>query len=151
MKKTIINYGIKSLIIGLILFGFSLLLSLQFEIGNSEILGYAGIILALSIVYFGIKAYRDKVNNGLVSFSKAILIGLGISAMGALGIAIADMIYTGIIDPDWMANYAAEMEARGETVELMSTPMLGVFMFFIAMFVGAIITLISALILKRNS
>lgn len=150
MKKTIINYGIKSLLIGLLLFGLSLLLSLKLEIGNSEILGYAGIILALSMVYFGIKAYRDKVNNGSVSFSKALLIGLGISALGSLGIAVADMIYTGIIDPDWMANYAQQMKDQGEEATIMSTPMLGVLMFFIAMTVGAIITLISALILKKQ-
>lgn len=150
MKKTIINYGIKSLIIGMLLFGLSLLISLQFEIGNSLILGYAGIILALSMIYFGIKSYRDNVNNGTVSFTNALLVGLGISALGALGIAIADMIYTGIIDPDWMANYAKEMEAKGEDVTMMSTPMLGVMMFFISMTVGAIITLISSLILKKQ-
>ncbi len=151
MKKTIIKYGIRSLIVGLILFGLSLLLSLQWEIGNSEILGYAGIILALSMVYFGIKAYRDNVNNGTVSFGNALLVGLGISALGSLGIALADMLYTGVIDPDWMENYAQEMSAQGEEVPTMSTAMLGVFMFFIAMSVGAIITLISALILKKQN
>ena len=141
MKSTIIKYGIRSLIAGLILFGISLLLSLQFEIGNSQILGYAGIIIALSMVYFGIKAYRDRVNDGSVSFGNAVLVGLGISAM----------IYTGIIDPDWATNYAKEMQAQGVEAEVWSTPMLGVLMFFIAMFVGAIITLISALILKRKA
>lgn len=151
MKKTIINYGIKSLIIGMVLFGLSLLVSLQWELGNSEVLGYAGIILALSMIYFGIKAYRDNVNNGAVTFGKALLVGLGISALGSLGIAIADMIYTGIIDPDWAANYAEEMAAQGVETPVMSTPMLGVFMFFIAMSVGAIITLISALILKKQA
>lgn len=151
MKKTIIKYGILSLIAGLILFGISLLLSLQFEIGNSEILGYAGIIIALSMVYFGIKAYRDKVNEGIISFGNAVLIGLGISALGSLGIAVADMIYTGIIDPDWAANYAAEMKAQGVEAEEYSTAMLGVMMFLIAMFVGVIITLISALILKKQA
>lgn len=135
----------------MILFGISLLLSLQFEIGNSQILGYAGIIIALSMVYFGIKAYRDRVNDGSVSFGNAVLVGLGISAMGSFGIAVADMIYTGIIDPDWAANYAKEMQAQGVEAEVWSTPMLGVLMFFIAMFVGAIITLISALILKRKA
>ncbi|MDC7996570.1 DUF4199 domain-containing protein [Gilvibacter sediminis] len=151
MKSTIIKYGIRSLIAGLILFGISLLLSLQFEIGNSEILGYAGIIIALSMIYFGIKAYRDRVNGGAVSFGNALLVGLGISAMGSLGIAVADMIYTGIIDPDWAVNYAEEMKAQGVEAEVYSTPMLGVLMFFIAMFVGMIITLISALILKRKA
>ncbi|NQX77087.1 DUF4199 domain-containing protein [Gilvibacter sp.] len=92
MKSTIIKYGIRSLIAGLVLFGITLLLSLQWEIGNSEILGYAGIIIALSMIYFGIKAYRDRVNGGAVSFGNALLVGLGISAMGSLGIAIADMI-----------------------------------------------------------
>ena len=71
--------------------------------------------------------------------------------MGSFGIAVADMIYTGIIDPDWAANYAKEMQAQGVEAEVWSTPMLGVLMFFIAMFVGAIITLISALILKRKA
>lgn len=151
MQKTIFNYGIRSMIIGLLLFGLSLLLSQYMELGNGELFGYAGIILALTMVYFGIKAYRDKVNNGQVSFSKALLIGLGISAFGALGIALMDMLYTGVIDPDWAVKYQEEMAAQGyEDTPMYSTPVLGVMMFGIVMTVGAIISLLSALILKRQ-
>ena len=43
------------------------------------------------------------------------------------------------------------MKAQGVEAEVYSTPMLGLLMFFIAMFVGMIIPLISALILKRKA
>lgn len=55
-------------------------------------------IASLSFIFFGIKHYRDKVNNGAVSFGKALVIGLLISALTGLGIAMVDYIYTTVIN-----------------------------------------------------
>ena len=80
MKPTILKYGGYGLLAGLIVFSIHLSLLDTFDYSTNEILGYISIFICLSFVFFGIKHYRDKVNDGIVSLGKAIAIGVLISA-----------------------------------------------------------------------
>ena len=80
MKSTVIKYGLYGLITGLIIFTLHLVLGINnLDYSTNEILGYISIFLSLSFVFFGIKHYRDKVNNGIITLGKAIAIGILIS------------------------------------------------------------------------
>ena len=95
MKSTVIKYGLYGFLAGLIIFTLHLVLGIEnLDYSTNEILGYVSIFLSLSFIFFGIKHYRDKVNNGVITMGKAIAIGLLISLLVGLGIAIADFCYT---------------------------------------------------------
>ncbi|MBN9381139.1 MAG: DUF4199 domain-containing protein [Chitinophagaceae bacterium] len=95
MKKIVLVCG---LIAGLIStswwLGYSLVTRGKTILENGEIYGYASMILAFSLIYVGVRTYRNKYNGGVVSFGKAFLMGLYITL-------IASTIYVGV----WLISY----------------------------------------------
>ena len=80
MKNTVLKFGSYGFVTGLIIFLIHLIIGVDnFDSKTNEIVGYISIFISLAFIYFGIKHYRDNVNNGVVSFGKAISIGLMIS------------------------------------------------------------------------
>ncbi|OUR93957.1 hypothetical protein A9Q87_04420 [Flavobacteriales bacterium 34_180_T64] len=153
MKSTVLKYGSYGLIVGFIVFILHLTLGIKnLEYSTNEILGYISIFLSLSFIFFGIKHYRDRVNNGVVSIGKAIKIGLLISMLVGLGIAIADFIYTKFIDPSFFSNYEQALIDQGKKDEIikMTSASAAVFMFILVTVIGFIISLLSSLILQRK-
>ena len=168
MKKTILRYGIYSAITIclLALAGWTFGKTLSYD--NQEIIGYSGMIISLIFVFFGIQYYRDKENEGILSFSKAITIGLLISLMAALAFGILDLIYIKFINPDFMNEYYTyyveemkntlsesefkiELTKLEEQKELFSNPLINFVVMFLTVFIiGFIISLLSALILQRK-
>ncbi|QCX01394.1 DUF4199 domain-containing protein [Aggregatimonas sangjinii] len=133
-----------------------------------EVIGYSSMVVSLLFVYFGIKHFRDKENKGVVSFGKALLIGMLISLMAALAFGILDLIYVKFVNPDFMTDYytgqleqlqidlpADEFEIRKSELEsekaFFMNPLLHFFVMSMTVFViGFIISLISAMILQRK-
>ena len=153
MKSTGLKYGSYGLIVGFVIFMLHLTLGIDnLDYSTNEILGYVSIFLSLSFIYFGIKHYRDHVNQGLLSLGKAISIGVLISLLVGLGIAIADFIYTKYIDPDFFSRYTEMMieQGQGDQVMEMTSGTAAVFMLVLVTIIGFIISLISGLILQRK-
>ena len=153
MKNTVLKYGVKGLIIGLVIFGLHLSFLNSFDYSTNEILGYISIVLSLSIIYFGIKHYRDHVNDGAISLGKALAIGILISILVGIGVAIADFIYTKFVNPDFFKDYAENLKDQGredEIIEMTST-FAAFFMLALVTIIGFIISLISGLILQRKN
>lgn len=153
MKSTVLKFGLYGLIAGFIIFTLHLTIGINnFDYSTNEILGYVSILLSLSFIFFGLKHYRDKVNNGLLSLGKAISIGLLISLLVAVGIAIADFVYTKFINPDFFNSYEEMMKDQGKADEIfeMTSTTAALFMFALVTVIGFIISLISGLILQRK-
>ena len=127
---------------------------------------YLVMIVALSAVFIGIKAYRDKVLGGVVRFLPALGVGLGISAVGSIVYATAWEISSAYSSFDFVAFYKAYMVeaakggspaqvneaiANAEAFEKMyRNPMYRIPMVFVEMFpVGVLISLISAAVLRN--
>lgn len=148
MKTTVIKFSTYGILVGFIAF----LAGLYFDITTNEAFGYATIVASLLFVYFGIRHFRDKQNEGKLDFKKGLVIGLLISAFTAIGIAIADYVYTAVINPDFFAEYAEMMKAKDPSVEIMeiTSAQAAIFMFAIVFVIGLIISLISSLILQRK-
>jgi Protein of unknown function (DUF4199) len=169
MKKTIVKYSAYGVIMGFIIFALMLFVGKGLDYKTQEVLGYASIIVSLSFVYFAIKHYRDKVNNGLITFWKAAVIGLSVSAFVGIGVAISDYLYTAFINPDFMAEYMdytlkgmkdtlsdAEFETQkallDEQIKIWGNPIyMALFMFLTVFVIGFVISLISSLMLQRKS
>lgn len=152
MKSTIFKYGLYGFLVGLIIFLFHLTLGKDLSYSTNEILGYLSIFISLSFVFLGIKHYRDNVNSGVISFGKALIIGVLISVLVAIGIGIADFIYTQFINPEWFENYYQMMRDAGKEDEIieMSSLTAGIFMVALVSVIGIIISLVSGLILQRK-
>src|ERR1043166_9622359 len=108
MKKNIIIYG---LIAGLVVSGLMAVnLTLTSNSGNFDngmILGYASMLIAFSIIFIGIKNYRDKYNGRLISFGKAFKIGLFITLIASTFYVIVWLIEEHYFFPDFMEKYTA--------------------------------------------
>lgn len=168
MKNTISKFGIYGALIGGIIFIISHYISWNIDFDTLEIFGYASIFAALSFVFFGIKHFRDQVNDGVVSFKNALIIGLAISAIVGVVIGILDIVYVTWINPDFVSQYVEftlegmkntlspeefeiEKAAIIEQMELFDNPFFsGLFMFAIVFAIGIIISLISSMILQRK-
>ncbi|MFI5244520.1 MAG: DUF4199 domain-containing protein, partial [Gemmatimonadales bacterium] len=81
MRKIVLTFG---LIAGGILSAMMLLtLPFQDRIGfdKGEVIGYTTMVLAFLMVYFGVRSYRDNVAGGIVTFGRALMVGLMITAV----------------------------------------------------------------------
>ena len=152
MRTTVIKFGIYGLLLAVAIFLAALTFGEGLSYSAQEVLGYATMIASLIFVFFGIKHFRDRENEGKVSFGKALLIGLLISLITALGIAIGDYIYTTAINPDFFEEYKVAMRAQGYEGEIpeFTSGLAALFMFLTVAVLGLIISLISALILQKK-
>ena len=174
MKKNIIIYG---LIAGIIV-SILMLLSINYishvdgkvDYDTSLIIGYASMLIAFSLVFVGIRNYRDKYNGGIISFGKAFKIGIMMVLIASTIYVVAWLIDYYFFIPDFMEKYtahsldelkaggASQMEIDKQTKEMANFARMYKNPFFNAMMtyveilpVGLIVTLISSLILKRKA
>ena len=168
MKKTVLRYGLYGALTITILFLATWFLLKDSDFASGEALGYLSMIVSLSFVYFGIKNFRDKENSGRISFKKALLIGILISLITAIGFGIIDTIYVKYLNPDFTQTYynnaieemkntlpANELELKLRELESQRELFSNSYFLFAVMsgtvlVIGFIISLISVVILQRK-
>ena len=174
MKKTIIIYGVIAGIMVSVLMLFSMRNLSHCEGGidynSSMLIGYASMLIAFSLVFVGIRNYRDKYNAGIISFGKAFKLGIIVALIASTFYVVAWLIYYFFFIPDFMERYsvhaleelraggASQLKIKQETQKMAEFAKMYKNPFFNAMMtymeilpVGLIVTLISSLILKRKT
>nr|WP_295922539.1 DUF4199 domain-containing protein [uncultured Dyadobacter sp.] len=140
----------------------------QEDFEGNMVLGYAAMLLSFSMIFAGIKNYRDKHNHGIVSFGKAFKIGLYITLVASTVYVVVWLIDYYLFIPDFMDKYTAhvlrQVKADGATQveldrkviemaeykDLYKSPLMVILFTYAEILpVGLVVTLISALILKR--
>jgi hypothetical protein len=169
MLRTILIYGvIAGLIVAIPMFTLLAMDGAHESWSSSHFFGYALMILALSLIFIGVKSYRDKVKGGVIKFLPAFLIGLGISVVAGLIYVIGWEVTLYLTNYTFAADYAASALAAAEAkgvppaeLEAMRTqyaqfeqmyanPLFRLPMTFIEIFpVGLIISLITAVLLRN--
>ncbi|MEP6750320.1 MAG: DUF4199 domain-containing protein [Bacteroidota bacterium] len=173
MKKNVIIYG---LVAGIVV-SFLMLLSVNtsnsgghIDFDKGLLTGYASMLLAFSLVFVGIRNYRDKYNDGVISFGKAFKMGIMIVLIASTIYVVAWLIDYFFFIPDFLEKYSAhtldklkasgasQIEIDKQTKEMASfgkmykNPFFNAMMTYIEILpVGLIVTLISSLILKRKN
>lgn len=170
MKKTVLRYGLyaSAMIIVIFLVTWLTLNQSGSNYELQEIIGYTGIVLSLSFVFFGIRHYQDHINNGTLTFGQGLKTGLLIVLIPALAFGLFDVLYVSFADPEFLDKYTAyqleklkaslpaasyEVEAAKlkEEMKMFSNPAIQFVAMFLTVFmIGVIITVISALVLRRN-
>jgi len=166
MKRNVIVFG---LISGLIITAFmvygTMMCYNNADFDMSMAIGYASMIVAFSFIFVGVKNFRDKYNGGVISFGKAFKVGFYISLVASTMYVVVWLIEYYVFMPDFMEKYTAyvlEKEAAGGSVETSAAdmemykewyknPLFVILLTYSEVLpVGLIISLISALILKRK-
>jgi hypothetical protein len=170
MKKIVIVHG---LIAGVIVATmFVITLGLYHKNGNFEggmLVGYASMLLAFSLIFVAIIRYRDKYNNGVISFGKGFTIGLYITLIASTTYVVTWLVDYYVFIPDFADKYAAAMidklKSSGASIaeiakqtkemdsfkELYKNPVMVILFTYIEILpVGLLVSLIAALILKRK-
>ena len=172
MKKVVIIFG---LISGILITGMALYVANQCynnpgEFKGNDVLGYAALIAAFSFIFVGIKSYRDKRSNGIISFGKAFKVGLLITLVASTIYVVAWLFDYYLFIPDFIERYtdhcirittaegASQLEINDKVKEMANlkemykNPLFVVLITFVEVFpIGAIVSLIAALILKRKN
>jgi len=170
MKKIVLVCGVISgLIVASLMIVSTALCCSNGNFDMGMVLGYASMILAFSLIFVGIKNYRDKYNNGIISFGKAFRIGLYITLIASTFYVVTWLIVYFFFMPDFAEKYGAHMidklkaggasqlEINKQTKEMADFAVMYKNPFYNAMItytevlpVGLVVTLIGSLILKRK-
>ena len=137
---------------------------------GSMLLGYSSMVVAFSLIFVGVKNYRDKHNDRTISFGKALKIGLLITLVASTIYVIVWQIDYYFFIPDFYEKYSAhiirEMKTHGATQaqiqqqmvvnktngEMYRNPLFNAMFTYIEILpVGIIMSFLAALILKRKS
>ena len=168
MKRIVVTFGLISGAV-MALFMVATMPFIDGHGGGSLVVGYAGMVAAFLLVYFGVRSYRDNVLGGTISFGRAFSAGILIAAIASLCyVATWEVIYYNFM-PDFYSKYAqsaverarnsgkseaevAKVQADMDTmVERVENPVFVTVATFAEPFpVGLVIALVSAGVLRRK-
>ena len=169
MKKTVLTFGLIAGAIVSLFMVLALVFKDQIGFDRGEIVGYTSMVVAFLFIYFGVRAYRDNVAGGTVSFGRGVAVGALIAVLASLCyVATWEVIYYNFA-PDYIEKYRehviSKARAAGESeaaiaektakmdrlVELYKNPALNAaFTFLEPLPVATIVVLVSAGVLSRR-
>jgi len=148
-----------------------LVFSLAFNLPNhahSLWFGYLVMLAALSLIFVGVKRYRDVECGGVVNFGRAFSVGLGIALVAGVIYVVGWEAFIAVSGYDFMADYtagilrgmrdqgatAAAIQAKAAEMQQMAVnyhnPLFRLPMIFVEIFpVGLIVALVSAALLRN--
>ncbi len=121
MKKIILVYGsiAGAIVGGMLLITMPLYESGTLKFENGEWLGYTTMVIALSLVFFGVKSYRDNHSGGSITFWNGLKVGLLITLVASvLYILSWEVTYNtmkGDFIEQWGNKYVERMKKEGAT------------------------------------
>lgn len=169
MFRIVLKYGlIAGVIVGLALVSVSLAYGGQPPPDWGMAAGFASMLIALSMVFVGIKRHRDTAGGGVIRFWPAFGLGLAISGVASVVYVLAWELSMVLVGGDFAAMFAQHMveraEAKGLTGDALAAavakarefeamyrnPLLRMPMTFVEIFpVGVLVSLVSALVLRN--
>jgi Protein of unknown function (DUF4199) len=170
MKKTVLIFGLISGAVSAAMMFATLPFVDRIGFDKGLIVGYTTIILSSLLVFFGIRSYRENIGGGAITFGRAFAVGILITLISCICYVVAwEILYYNFM-PDFGDKYSAHVlakaKAAGATAEaiqaqieeakklkqILDNPFLNAAVSFTEPFpVGLIITLISALILRKRN
>lgn len=171
MTRIALRYGLAAGAIVAAVLAASLLLvdHRTVDMERGQLVGYASMVLAFVLVYFGIRAWREGQGGGAIGFGRAVAVGLSIVLVASAVYIVTWLVLYYTVLPDFGAVYAEQMVERlrasgapaaeiaakeaelARFAELYKNPFFNAAVTFLEIFpVGLVVTLISAAILRRR-
>lgn len=167
MTRVILVYGCIAGIVLVASLGVAVVIGQSHDIAGMAF-GYLTMLIALSMVFVGVKRYRDDQLGGVIRFGTAFLLGLGISLVASAFYVLGWEAYMASTDYSFAEKYAAAMlEAQREAgasaeeiaaartqmdgfVSLYANPLYRMAMTFTELApIALLVTLVSALLLRN--
>ena len=165
MRSNVLIYGS---IIGIILcINMVLMVNVIYNNPNvkaNDIVGYAAMVVMFSLIFFGVRNYRNKQLNGFITFGKAFKTGVLIALVGSTIYVLVWLFYYYLFVPDFIDAYtkrvlntcsASDLESKTKEManfkEMYKNPLFVILITYSEVLpVGVIVALVSALLLKKK-
>ena len=171
MKRNVLIFG---LILGTILAGNMVYMVSRIydnpDLDTNDTLGYAAMVVIFSLIVFGVRNYRNKQLNGVISLGKAFKAGALIALVGSTIYVVVWLFYYYLFVPDFLDQYtacvlneatrngatASELTAKTEEMaqlkELYKSPLFVILISYAEVLpIGLVVAFISALILRKKA
>lgn len=143
----------------------------SFDMKTGEVVGYLSMIVSLSMIFFGIRSYRDNHLEGTITFGKAFQVGLLITLVASAIYVVGWIIYYNTSEtmrnfPElYLQHMLEELKESGKSaaeiaekeaelrrnMDLYKNPVIMIAITFLEIFpVGLVINGISALLLRKK-
>ena len=107
MKKIVWTFGLISGAIISILMAITIPFQGELGFDHSLLVGYATMVAAFLLIYFGVRSYRDNVRGGFVRFGRAFAVGALIAMISSVCyVATWEVMYFNFM-PDFLTRYQA--------------------------------------------
>lgn len=165
MKKIILIFG---LVIGTIL-TINAIVHMNMIYSNpdyeaNDIVGYASLVIMFSLIYFGVRNYRNNHLGGKISFLKALKIGALICLVASTVYVVFGLLYYYLFIPDfidvfteWAIRNSSPDEVETTTAqmknfkEMYKNPLFAILITYAEVLpIGMVVALLSALIVKKR-
>ena len=169
MRRYVLTYGLIAGAILSVLMVISMSLHDRIGFDRAMVVGYTTMVIAFIMIFFGVKAYRDNVAPGGLSFGRAFAVGFLISLVGTACYVATWQVVHRTIAPDYMDKYAAysleesrkagateaelaaEAKEMAEFQEMYKNPLVNIaFTFLEPLPVGLILSLVTAGVFSRK-
>ena len=165
MKKNVLIYGS---IIGIILcVHMVLLVNTVYNNPNvkaNDVVGYAAMVVMFSLIFFGVRNYRDKQLDCVITFGKAFKTGALIALVGSTIYVLVWLFYYYLFVPDFIEAYTnrvlntcstSDLESKTKEManfkEMYKNPLFVILITYSEVLpIGLVVSLVSSLILKRK-
>lgn len=131
---------------------------------GNDVVGYATMVIMFSLIYFGVRDYRNNYLDGKIGFSKAFKMGALICLVASTIYVVVGLIYYYLFVPDFIdiyANYLIRNSAPDEVEatkaqmanfkEMYKNPLFVILITYMEVLpIGMIVALFSALIIKKK-
>jgi len=170
MKRNVLIFG---LILGTIMTGHMVYIidvvyhNPDFE--SNDVVGYAAMVVVFSLTFFGIRNYRNKQLNGVISLGQAFKTGALIAIIGSSMYVGVWLFYYYLFVPDFLDKYtlhvihqatrngatASELAAKTQEMEqfkeMYKSPVFVILISYAEVLpIGLVVAFVSSLILKRK-
>ena len=105
MKKIVLVYGAIAGVVVIIALVAGLTLSEGEGPWSSQWLGYLVMFVALSLIFVGVKRYRDTELGGVIGFGRAFQVGLGIAQVASVAYVLSWEAYLATTDYAFIDDY----------------------------------------------
>ena len=161
--KPAVKYGLINGAVG-VLFNLVMYITGINRTGSMQIIQWLTVIIPIAFMYLAIKAYREEIGNGWITFGKAFNQAFIVGLVGGVIGSVYHFLYLKFIDPtyvDYLMQLQLEkMTERGmsdevieqamkQTAPFMSPPVQFGFAIFFSLFIAAVLGLIMAAIMKK--
>lgn len=134
------------------------------DMKRHDIIGYAAMVVVFSLIFFGIRNYRNKELHGYISFGKAFKTGALMALLASTIYVVVGLYYYYQYAPDFLDKYIpyvlkqtpqADLPEKTREMEqyreMYKNPVFVVLLTYSEVLpVGLVVALISALILKKK-